>query len=57
MPWDYERLRDAAAHSFRVGKVTAEGLLAPVVPLAQAAEALRAIADRPEKVVKVGISY
>lgn len=53
--WDEPRAQATCAALFRRGLLSAQGILDPVVDLAEAAEVLRAVRAHPERVLKVGI--
>lgn len=53
--WDELRAQRACAELFRRGKLTAQGILDPIVPLDQAPDVLNAVWNNPASVVKVGI--
>jgi len=55
--WSYDTLHAEAFRHLRDGTVSAEGLVDPVVDLADAPAAIRAIAESPAGSVKVGVSY
>lgn len=55
--WDGERVYDAVVELFRRRRLTAEGLLTPIVSLEEAVEAYRMIDERPEATIKLGVRY
>ena len=55
--WDRERVEHTALELFQKKRLTVEGMLQPMMPLAQAAEAYRIILDEPEKAVKCAITF
>ncbi len=55
--WSFDRLRTAAFELLRAGDLTAEGLLDPIVPIEDAPDGMRLIDERPEKSIKLGVSY
>lgn len=55
--WDSGRIRDMAFDLLRTGRLSVEGLITPVVPFDQSAEAYRAIDEKPETSIKLGVVY
>jgi len=55
--WNSKRLLDEAFQLLREGRLSAEGLVHPIVPFSEAAEAYREIDESPEKSIKLGISH
>jgi len=55
--WDGKRVYDAVVELFRRKRLTAEGLLTPIVRLEEAVEAYRMIDERPEATIKLGVRY
>jgi threonine dehydrogenase-like Zn-dependent dehydrogenase len=55
--WDDKRVEHTALELFEKKRLTVEGMLRPMMPLAQAAEAYRIILDEPEKAVKCAITF
>jgi threonine dehydrogenase-like Zn-dependent dehydrogenase len=55
--WDLQRLVDLALAWLASGRVRTEGIVTPVVPFAESAEAYRAIDERPEESIKLGIRF
>lgn len=55
--WDFDRLNDEAFALLGEGRLAAEGLLDPVLPVGRADEGIRRIDDRPEDSIKLGITY
>lgn len=55
--WDSQRIKECAFRLLREKKLSVAGLIAPIVPLDQAAEAYRLIDEAPERCVKLGIVY
>lgn len=53
--WTEERARLAAIELFRRGTITGEGIVTPIVPFTEAAEALADIFRAPERTIKVGV--
>jgi len=55
--WSYETLHEEAFRHLREGRLTVEGLIDPVVPLAGAAQALERVEANPEQSIKLGVTY
>jgi threonine dehydrogenase-like Zn-dependent dehydrogenase len=55
--WDLQRLVDLALAWLASGRIRTEGIITPVVPFAEAAEAYRAIDEHPEESIKLGIQF
>lgn len=55
--WNFEHLRREAFERLRDGVVSADGLVDPVVSLADAPRAVRDIAAGPDGTIKLGITY
>ncbi len=55
--WDLQRLVDLALAWLASGKMRTEGIVTPIVPFAESAEAYRAIDERPEESIKLGIRF
>jgi threonine dehydrogenase-like Zn-dependent dehydrogenase len=55
--WNRERAQNAAIELFRSGLITGEGIVTPIVPFAEAADALAAIFTAPERTIKVGVTF
>jgi threonine dehydrogenase-like Zn-dependent dehydrogenase len=55
--WDSPRITDLAFRLLRDGKLTAEGLIAPIVTIDESAEAYRDIDEHPEKSIKMGVRF
>jgi threonine dehydrogenase-like Zn-dependent dehydrogenase len=55
--WDLQRLVDLALSWLASGRVRTEGIVTPIVPFAQSAEAYRAIDERPAESIKLGIRF
>jgi threonine dehydrogenase-like Zn-dependent dehydrogenase len=55
--WDLRRLVDLALSWLVSGRVRTEGIISPIVPFAEAAEAYRAIDEHPEESIKLGIRF
>ncbi len=54
--WTHERAYDATIQLFRDGKITGKGVIAPIVPFEQAPEGLRAMFEREDQTIKIGVS-
>ena len=55
--WTLQRLVDLALSWLVSGRVRTEGIISPIVPFAQAADAYRAIDEHPEQSIKLGIAF
>jgi threonine dehydrogenase-like Zn-dependent dehydrogenase len=55
--WDLQRLVDLALAWLVSGRIRTEGIISPIVPFADAAEAYRAIDEHPEESIKLGIRF
>jgi threonine dehydrogenase-like Zn-dependent dehydrogenase len=55
--WDLQRLVDLALSWLVSGRVRTEGIITPIVPFEDAAEAYRAIDEHPEESIKLGIQF
>ena len=55
--WDLQRLVDLALAWLVSGRVRTEGIITPIVPFAESAEAYRAIDEHPEESIKLGITF
>jgi threonine dehydrogenase-like Zn-dependent dehydrogenase len=55
--WDRGRVEGLAEDLLRTGRVRCEGLLQPIVPFEEAAEAYRAIDEHPETCLKLGVRF
>ncbi len=55
--WDHERAYQTTIELFRSGLITGEGVVTPIVPFAEAPEALVAIRERPETTIKFGVTF
>jgi threonine dehydrogenase-like Zn-dependent dehydrogenase len=55
--WDPERVERTVLDLFARGLLTAEGLLQPRVPIAEAADAYRLIDEHPDQCVKLAVHY
>jgi threonine dehydrogenase-like Zn-dependent dehydrogenase len=54
--WTHERAYDATIDLFRRGLLTGVGVVTPIVPIADAPEALTALLSVPETTIKLGVS-
>ncbi len=55
--WDFGRIRAEALDLLAGGRLQADDLMHPVVPLSQAAEAYREMNEHPERGIKLGIDH
>lgn len=55
--WDLQRLVDLAIAWLIEGRIKTEGIISPIVPFAEAAEAYQAIDERPQESIKLGIAF
>ncbi|MGI8483491.1 MAG: zinc-dependent alcohol dehydrogenase [Thermomicrobiales bacterium] len=55
--WTLARLVDLGMDWLRSGRIQTEGIISPIVPFADAAEAYRAIDEHPEQSIKLGIRF
>lgn len=55
--WDLKRLVDVSLKWLAEGRIKTEGIISPIVPFADAAEAYRAIDERPAESIKLGIRF
>ena len=55
--WNTPRIYQEAFTLLKEGRLSAEGLVHPIVPFNQSAEAYREIDEAPEKSIKLGITY
>ena len=55
--WDLPRVRSESLALLREGRLKADGLVAPVVPFARAAEAYHEICEHPERSIKLGVDH
>ena len=53
--WDEPRAQTACAELFRRGKLSADGILEPIVDFENAPDMLQSVLDNPSGVLKVGI--
>jgi NADPH:quinone reductase-like Zn-dependent oxidoreductase len=55
--WDFGRIRAEALDLLAGGRLQADDLVYPVVPLSQAADAYRVMNEHPERGIKLGIDH
>jgi 2-desacetyl-2-hydroxyethyl bacteriochlorophyllide A dehydrogenase len=55
--WNQHRIKEVAFELLRSGRISVEGLVTPVVPFADCAEAYREADENPEACVKMGVTY
>mgnify|MGYP006305815435 CR=1 FL=1 len=55
--WDEQRAYDALASLMRRGKLTAPGLITPVVSPDEATEVFDLIRDHPDQVIKYAVRF
>jgi threonine dehydrogenase-like Zn-dependent dehydrogenase len=55
--WDAARANECIVSMMRKGKLTAPGLITPIVSLADAPEVFRMMRDEPERVIKYGVRF
>ena len=55
--WDTKRLHTEAFALLQEGRLSVEGLVYPIVPFNESAEAYRDIDEAPEKSIKLGVVY
>jgi threonine dehydrogenase-like Zn-dependent dehydrogenase len=55
--WSSARAQHLAEDLIRTGRVRTEGVIQPVVPFAECAEAYRAIDEHPESCIKLGVRF
>ena len=55
--WDHERIEHLAEDLLRTGKVRHDGIVQPVVPFAESADAYRMIDEHPESCIKLGVRF
>jgi threonine dehydrogenase-like Zn-dependent dehydrogenase len=55
--WDDRRLIETALRLLRDGKLSAEGLVTPIVSIDEAADAYRDIDEHPERSIKMGVRF
>jgi len=57
MGWDHRRVDDLAQRWLQSGRLTAEGIVSPIVSFDDCAEAYRRIEHHPEESVKLGVRF
>jgi len=55
--WDLKRLVDLALSWLVSGRMRTDGIITPIVPFEDSAEAYRAIDERPQESIKLGIRF
>jgi len=55
--WDEKRAYDCIARMMRQGKLTAPGLIQPIVSLEEGPEVFRLMRDEPDKVIKYAVRF
>ena len=55
--WDQNRIKWTAFDLLRAGKVSAKGVVFPVVPFEASAEAYRRLDEAPHESIKLGVTY
>ncbi len=55
--WDLQRLVETSLRWLERGEVRTEGIVTPIVPFAESAEAYREIDEHPERSIKLGIAF
>jgi threonine dehydrogenase-like Zn-dependent dehydrogenase len=55
--WDRERVLRVTEALMQSGRVRVEGLVQPVVPFSESAEAYRRIDEAPQESIKLGVVY
>ena len=55
--WDFERIVSEALALLVGGRLQADDLIVPIVPLSRAAEAYQEMNDHPERGIKLGIDH
>ena len=55
--WTLTRLVETSLSWLASGRLRADGIVTPIVPFAEAAEAYRAIDERPQESIKLGITF
>ena len=55
--WDEQRAYDALASLMRKGKLSASGLITPIVPLEQGPDIFKLITREPDKVIKYAVRF
>ena len=55
--WTLERLTELALDWLASGRIRTEGIVTPIVPFAESAEAYREIDEHPERSIKLGVRF
>lgn len=55
--WDEQRAYDALAGLMRQGKLSAPGIIKPVVPIEEGAEVFRMMREEPDRVIKYAVRF
>jgi threonine dehydrogenase-like Zn-dependent dehydrogenase len=55
--WTLERMVDLALQWMIEGRIRTEGIISPIVPFAESADAYRMIDEHPERAIKLGIRF
>ena len=55
--WDYARIQAEALALLVEGRLKADDLIEPIVPLGQVATALQEINEHPGRSIKLGVDY
>jgi 2-desacetyl-2-hydroxyethyl bacteriochlorophyllide A dehydrogenase len=55
--WSFSRIEAEALSLLAEGRLSAAGLIDPIVPMAEAAEAVRMAYEHPERSIKLGIQF
>ncbi|MGH2559769.1 MAG: zinc-dependent alcohol dehydrogenase, partial [Thermomicrobiales bacterium] len=55
--WTLERLVEVTLRWLTSGRLRADGIVTPIVPFAESVEAYRAIDERPERSIKLGVQF
>ena len=55
--WDDRRVEETAPQLMREGRLQSDGLVHPIVPFEQSAEAYHWIQDDPDRVVRLGVRF
>lgn len=55
--WDEQRAYDAIAGLMRQGKLSAPGIITPIVPIEEGAEVFRLMREEPDQVIKYAVRF
>ena len=55
--WNYDRLDEEAFDLLGDGRLSADGLVDPIVPIENADEGIRLVDERPQESIKLGVTY